>query len=129
MGGVSVGFESTEQRIRRKVDHIDEREGPRGGTYWRLGLECGHFAWRHRRVPNGNTLTAVGKTAPRWVYCPICPLSSVANEYKSGESLPPSLRIIRELLLEELEILHGAGALNDEAWGWAAMLLGPPDAD
>jgi len=35
----------------REVVHIFEREGARGGPYWRLVLECGHSVARKRHDP------------------------------------------------------------------------------
>lgn len=35
----------------RRVVHISEGAGPRGGASWVLLLECGHRAFRPRRVP------------------------------------------------------------------------------
>lgn len=60
----------------RQVVYIAEREGPRGGRYWMLTLECGHLATRDipspkcvvRSLMQGN----VPSFAPEKVKCIIC---------------------------------------------------------
>lgn len=42
----------------REVVHIFEREGPRGGPYWRLVLECRHSVARKRHDPKDFTAMA-----------------------------------------------------------------------
>lgn len=63
----------------REVVHISKGEGPRGGPYWRLVLECGHSVARTRYDPK--RLSALAQAmfrplseflAPRRVQCLYC---------------------------------------------------------
>lgn len=57
----------------RAVAHIEHKEGPKGGQYWGLTLECGHYvtrtiprfmAWRFK--------TWTPALAPKKVRCVCC---------------------------------------------------------
>jgi hypothetical protein len=63
----------------REVVHIFEREGPRGGPYWRLVLECGHSVARKRH--DSKSFSAIAQAmfrplseglAPSHVQCHYC---------------------------------------------------------
>jgi hypothetical protein len=63
----------------REVIYIFEREGPRGGSYWRLVLECGHSVARKRWDPKDASAVAQTmfrplseKLAPGRVQCHYC---------------------------------------------------------
>jgi hypothetical protein len=63
----------------REVVHIFEREGARGGPYWRLVLECGHSVARKRHDPRSFSAIAQAmfrplseRLAPRHAQCHYC---------------------------------------------------------
>jgi hypothetical protein len=63
----------------REVVYIFEREGTRGGSYWRLVLACGHSVARSRVNPNDSVAMISAmfrplseKLAPKRVQCFYC---------------------------------------------------------
>ena len=67
----------------RKVVYIFEREGERGGGYWRLVLECGHTVARKRYVAKDMVAFVSAlfrplseKLAPKHVQCLSCGMGS-----------------------------------------------------
>jgi hypothetical protein len=63
----------------REVVYIFEREGDRGGLFWFLVLDCGHFVARKRHVAkSGRVLVHLmfrpltEKLAPKRVQCHYC---------------------------------------------------------
>jgi hypothetical protein len=60
----------------REVVYIFSREGPRGGPYWRLILECGHSVARKRYDPKNIAQSVFRplseKLAPQHVQCHYC---------------------------------------------------------
>lgn len=60
---------------KREVVYIFEREGTRGGRYWLLVLECGHFVARSRQntdTPSALFRPLAEKLAPKRVQCHSC---------------------------------------------------------
>ncbi len=75
----------------RTVVYIEESEGPKGGRYWTLTLDCGHHAFRP--IPRLNIAAAISpivlmtkhrrrpplvRTAPQRVRCIFCESEEVA---------------------------------------------------
>lgn len=77
----STTYRGVEMRLHdgkpwRAVVHIDEATGKRGGALWSLTLECGHRAFRPRRVPRPDNMVLDARlqtfTAPHRVRCLWC---------------------------------------------------------
>ena len=56
-----------------EVIHIENRTGPKGGSYWHLTLACGHHHAARNSKPKGvRIITAPMRLAPRKVRCYHC---------------------------------------------------------
>jgi hypothetical protein len=69
----------------KKVIHIEDRVGRRGGLYWLLRLECGHLRSVRHKVPTGaRALTAPLHFAPKRLRCLICGLDRAKYNARGG---------------------------------------------
>ena len=70
----------------KDVVHIDDIEGPRGGTYWKLELSCGHTKRVYKPKFRPGDIFKPIRFAPYKCKCVICEMLAEIREEEKAKA-------------------------------------------